>query len=115
MAGGLGGCSAAGLDGIPPEVYRHTGLGLFQLLGRIVHQAFESGVPDAWRGGRMAPVPKGTGTVLSSFASARGIFCSAVSCKLFAKALRAGAVPALAVWLAGSKGRLPAAAPSSLR
>ncbi len=45
LAGWLCGHSAAGLDGIPPKVYRHAGPGLFQLLGRSAHQAFESGVP----------------------------------------------------------------------
>ena len=96
LASRLRGGSAAGLDGLPPELYRHAGAGgLFYVLGRLAELAFSQGVPEQWRGGRMAPVPK-VPAAGPSLDNARGVLLSAVSGKLFAKKLRSVAAPALA-------------------
>ena len=65
---------APGPDGLPPEFFRLGGSRYCGVLASIAEKSFGTGVPLAWRGGRMAQVPNGPKT--------RGVLCSPCGGKL---------------------------------
>ena len=54
----------------------------------------EQGIPFAWRGGVMTPVPKKP-TAALSLSNARGVLCAEVCAKVVARTVRQVAVPVL--------------------
>ncbi len=86
-AGELKGGSVGGPDQLPPELYRAGGWPCAQALVGVADTAFVHGVPDAWRGGRVAAVPKQAKQGLS-LQNSRGTLRSDVYGKLYAKVIR---------------------------
>ncbi len=81
-AGRLRSGSAPGLDMLPPGLFKFGGLRCATMLGNIVSASFAKGVPQAWRGGRMAPVPKNA-KVRGGFETHGGVLCFSIADKLF--------------------------------
>ena len=85
---------ATGTDLIPAEFMQIAGRGYLQVLSQLACRAFASGVPLAWRGGRMVPVPKKAALPLGP-ENARGVLCSSSPGKAYAAVLRSEAVVTL--------------------
>ena len=84
---------AAGDDQVPPELIKYGEMRCAMLLGEVAESCAQQGRPECWRGGLMAPVPKGHLPV--TLQSARGIKLANAAPKLVGKVLRAAALPVL--------------------
>jgi hypothetical protein len=92
-AGRLKPGKAAGDDLVPPEVIKYGEARCAMLLGEVAESCAQQGRPECWRGGYMAPVPKGHLPV--TLQSARGIKLANAAPKLVGKVLRAATLPVL--------------------
>ena len=100
VALGLRDGKAPGPDLVPPELLRYSGPSCWGLLGHIAFEISQRGLPHAWRGGVMVPVPRRCKEPLT-LGNARGVFCEDSAPKAIGKVARANSVGAL-VELAGA-------------
>ena len=84
--GSLLGRRASGGDGVPAELAKAGGMGYAEAVADVVAKIPAEGAPVAWRGGRMAGVPRKAGPM--SWKNMRGVLCSQIAAKDYAKVLR---------------------------
>ena len=78
------------------ELYRAGGVHAAWALSGLVAAAAKHGAPLAWRGGRMAAVPK-KATAAVTLQNSRGVLCSDTAGKLYGKVMRTQAAAVLEV------------------
>ena len=89
---------AFGPDAIPSELIAAGGQGYRRALGVLCAKVSKEGAPMLWKGGDMAAFPRKPGPLTPS--NTRGVVCSNCPGKMYARVLRAAAVP----WLPLSAG-----------
>lgn len=75
---------AAGPDGIPAEYLKAAGEACNRTLASIAAKASVYGLPEAWRGGKMTPVPRKLKQPLSQ-SNCRGVLLADAAAKAYAK------------------------------
>ena len=74
---------AVGPDALPAELLKAGGFWLLPHLARLASRAVVAGVPQGWRGGRMALVPK-KAMLPFTLQSSRGVLCAKWQAKSWA-------------------------------
>lgn len=91
---------AVGPGQVPVELFKAAGFPAAVLLAQVGQAALCDGIPMAWRGGRMAAVPRKSGKPFT-YENGRGALCSDSAAKVFARALRKELVPTVTPLVAG--------------